>query len=50
MTGVPSDVQRFLSRYGDQKDDPNAKDNLMFYRNQLICQPDELLVKEVHDQ
>ena len=49
-TTVPSDVQLFLDRYGDQEDDPDAEDNLMFYRNLLACRPDGLLIKEVHEQ
>lgn len=44
---LPSDVQRFLTRYNDQEDHPEAEDNLKFYSNSIPCRPDELLIEEV---
>ncbi|KAG0701393.1 opioid growth factor receptor conserved region-domain-containing protein [Suillus ampliporus] len=45
---LPRDIRAFLSHYHGQTDDPQASDNLLFYQNRLRCQPDDLLISEVH--
>jgi hypothetical protein len=43
----PQDIRAFLAHYHGQEDDPGASDNLLFYRNQLRCKPDHLLISEI---
>jgi len=50
MNSLPADIRLFLARYHDQEDHPDAEDNLRFYENELPCQPDGLLVEEIHNQ
>ncbi|KAG2364441.1 opioid growth factor receptor conserved region-domain-containing protein [Suillus spraguei] len=45
---LPRDIRAFLSHYHGQTDDPQASDNLLFYQNRLRCQPDDLLISEIH--
>ncbi|EIN12649.1 hypothetical protein PUNSTDRAFT_61019 [Punctularia strigosozonata HHB-11173 SS5] len=47
---LPRDVQEFLAGYPGIEDHPSQHANLLFYRNQLRCRPDNLLVEEIHDQ
>ncbi|KAH0832025.1 hypothetical protein J3R83DRAFT_12930 [Lanmaoa asiatica] len=47
------DIGAFLANYpripkSDPEHDPSA--NYMFYLNQLRCQPDNLLVEEIHSK
>jgi hypothetical protein len=46
----PRDIRAFLSHYHGQTDDPQASDNLLFYQNRLRCQPDNLLISEIHQR
>ena len=50
MDPLPADIRLFLARYHGQEDHPDAEDNLRFYGNKLPCQPDGLLVEEIHEQ
>jgi hypothetical protein len=45
---IPRDVQEFLQDYPGQEDDPQQTDNLLFYRNELRCRPDNLLIEDLH--
>ncbi|KAG1820701.1 hypothetical protein EV424DRAFT_1402010 [Suillus variegatus] len=45
---LPRDIRAFLSHYHGQTDDSQASDNLLFYQNRLRCQPDDLLISEIH--
>ncbi|KAG1906625.1 opioid growth factor receptor conserved region-domain-containing protein [Suillus fuscotomentosus] len=45
---LPRDIRAFLSHYHGQTDDSQALDNLLFYQNRLRCQPDDLLISEIH--
>lgn len=47
---LPRDIRTFLSHYHGQTDDPHASDNLLFYKNRLRCQPDDLLISEIHQR
>jgi hypothetical protein len=47
---LPRDIQDFLDGYPRVKDDANLSANLDFYSNNLRCQPDNLLVVEIHDR
>ncbi|OJA17192.1 hypothetical protein AZE42_00177 [Rhizopogon vesiculosus] len=44
---LPRDIRAFLAHYPGQEDDPGASDNLLFYQNELFCQPDDLLISEI---
>ncbi|KAG1745939.1 opioid growth factor receptor conserved region-domain-containing protein [Suillus paluster] len=46
---LPRDIRAFLSHYHGQADDAQASDNLLFYQNRLRCQPDDLLISEIHE-
>lgn len=47
---IPRDVQDFLNDYPGQEDERSMKSNLAFYRNELRCRPDNLLIDEIHEQ
>jgi len=47
---VPRDIKLFLDGYPGYSGDPNATDNLDFYSNKLRCQPDDLLIDEIHEK
>lgn len=47
---IPRDVQEFLLGYPNREDDPSQTRNLQFYSNQERCQPDELLIDDLHAQ
>lgn len=50
MTTLPRDIRAFLENYpGDNSDDELASANLEFYRNRRKCQPDNVLVSEIHE-
>lgn len=49
----PRDIEAFLESYPwiqktDQGNYPSA--NCLFYLNRLRCQPDNLLIEEIHSQ
>lgn len=50
MSQLPRDILQFLQRYPDVEDDPTDQRNLQFYKNQTRCQPDELLIDEIHER
>ena len=47
---IPRDVQEFLDNYPGQKDDSGSTHNVEFYQNKRRCQPDRLLIDEIHEQ
>ncbi|KAL0961320.1 hypothetical protein HGRIS_006278 [Hohenbuehelia grisea] len=47
---IPRDVQDFLDGYPGQADKPNQSANFEFYSNLRRCQPDSLLIDELHDE
>ncbi|KAJ6559061.1 opioid growth factor receptor conserved region-domain-containing protein [Mycena vulgaris] len=47
---IPRDVQEFLDAYPRNGDNRRLSANLGFYSNSLRCQPDDLLVEEIHKQ
>jgi hypothetical protein len=50
LSRIPSDVQEFLRDYPDmENNNPNLNANVEFYSNLLPCQPDELLIDDVHE-
>jgi len=50
MQNLPADVQEFLDRYPDTRDDKNLTDNLEFYSNTKRCRPDNLRIEEIHER
>lgn len=44
---LPQDIRAFLAHYQGRDDDSGASNNLLFYQNQLRCQPDNLLISEI---
>ncbi|KIK57209.1 hypothetical protein GYMLUDRAFT_46454 [Collybiopsis luxurians FD-317 M1] len=50
MQTLPIDIQEFLDRYPESRDDKSLSDNLEFYSNRLRCRPDNLRIEEIHDQ
>jgi hypothetical protein len=50
MAQLPRDILQFLQGYPDDEDDSTEARNLQFYKNQRRCQPDELLVDEIHER
>ena len=50
MASIPADVQEFLINYPRNGDDRRLSANLGFYTNTHRCQPDNLLIEEVHEQ
>ncbi|KAF7314349.1 OGFr-N domain-containing protein [Mycena kentingensis (nom. inval.)] len=48
MTSIPGDVLEFLRGYPRGGNSPNSKANAEFYSNTHRCQPDNLLVEEIH--
>jgi len=42
------DTDRYLENYPGQKDNPEAKDNLLFYSNQIESRPRGALVEDMH--
>ncbi|KAJ7211991.1 opioid growth factor receptor conserved region-domain-containing protein [Mycena pura] len=50
MASIPADVQEFLINYPRNGDDRRLSANLGFYTNTNRCQPDNLLIEEVHEQ
>ncbi|KDQ62508.1 hypothetical protein JAAARDRAFT_170933 [Jaapia argillacea MUCL 33604] len=47
---IPRDVHEFLDGYPSQGDDPTSSANLAFYSNKRRCQPDNLLIDEIHER
>ena len=41
-----SDVERYLNRYPETRDDVKKRKNLLFFQNTLKSKPDELLIEE----
>ena len=49
QASLPRDVRDFLDDYPDiDSDDEPARANLEFYSNKRRCQPDNVLVNEIH--
>ena len=48
MVRIPLDIQDFLSNYEGEDDNAECNDNFQFYSNELPCQPDELLIDDLH--
>ncbi|KAI0087914.1 opioid growth factor receptor conserved region-domain-containing protein [Irpex rosettiformis] len=49
MSSLPHDVRMFLHGYPDLDDDPRQNKNLQFYSNKRRCQPDNVLISEIHE-
>jgi len=49
-SGIPSDIQSFLDNYPNKGDNLRLDANLKFYSGTLHCQPDGLLINELHDE
>jgi hypothetical protein len=49
-TSIPRDVQEFLEDYPGQEDNAAQTANLKFYRNEIRCRPDGLLIDEIHEK
>jgi hypothetical protein len=47
---IPRDVQDFLADYPSQEDESHMNSNLTFYRNEMRCRPDNLLIDEIHER
>ncbi|KAG6850749.1 hypothetical protein H0H93_009372 [Arthromyces matolae] len=47
---IPHDVTEFLENYPDNDDDEQKSANFEFYSNIRHCQPDNLLIDEIHEQ
>ncbi|KAI0338989.1 hypothetical protein BDW22DRAFT_1432191 [Trametopsis cervina] len=47
---LPHDIRMFLDGYRDIEDDASQARNLEFYSNKRRCQPDNLLISEIHDR
>mmetsp|Transcript_3809 Transcript_3809/g.5775 ORF Transcript_3809/g.5775 Transcript_3809/m.5775 type:complete len:227 (+) Transcript_3809:27-707(+) len=46
-----SDVQAYLDGYPDDHDNDEKKnDNVLFYRNELLCRPDQMSIDDIHKQ
>lgn len=45
---LPKDIIDFLHGYPDQEDDSLLTTNVRFYRNELRCRPDNLLIDDLH--
>ncbi|KAI0733481.1 opioid growth factor receptor conserved region-domain-containing protein [Irpex lacteus] len=50
MSNIPHDVRMFLAGYPDLDDDPTQNKNLEFYSNKRRCQPDGVLIDEIHEE
>ncbi len=50
MSNIPHDVRVFLAGYPDVDDDPTQNKNLEFYSNKRRCQPDGVLIDEIHEE
>lgn len=50
MSQIPRDILSFWNEYPNEEDDPSEKRNLQFYQNILRCQPDRLLIDELHER
>ncbi|WWC66869.1 uncharacterized protein I206_100776 [Kwoniella pini CBS 10737] len=42
----PRDIELFLSAYAGQRSNPSSKNNYLFYKNEIPCQPDGLRYEE----
>jgi hypothetical protein len=49
-TAIPRDVQAFLDDYPGQRDDPSLRANLEFYTGTRRCEPDGLLIDDLHQR
>jgi len=47
---LPRDIQQFLHQYPDVEDDTTLSANLDFYSNKRRCQPDNLLIDQIHQR
>ena len=47
---IPRDVQEFLDGYPDLCDDRRQSINVSFYLDKLQCQPDNMLISEIHKE
>ncbi|KAI0647788.1 opioid growth factor receptor conserved region-domain-containing protein [Trametes meyenii] len=47
---LPGDIREFLEGYPRVPDDPRLNANLEFYSNKRRCQPDNLLIDDLHEQ
>jgi hypothetical protein len=46
---IPRDVKEFLDGYPRGGNDPSQRRNLRFYSNEERCQPDNLLIDDLHE-
>lgn len=49
-SAIPSDVKMFLDDYPGNRDDTSLSANLEFYSNRRRCQPDNVLIREIHER
>ncbi|KAM6494234.1 Opioid growth factor receptor (OGFr) conserved region domain containing protein [Amanita muscaria] len=47
---LPKDIQDFLAGYPDTEDKLALSSNIEFYSNTRRCQPDDMLISEIHSQ
>ena len=48
---LPRDIRAFLENYSENdEDDKSIRANLEFYSNKRRCQPDGVLVNEIHER
>ncbi|KAI0755220.1 opioid growth factor receptor conserved region-domain-containing protein [Daedaleopsis nitida] len=47
---LPGDVREFLEGYPRIDDEPDLNANLEFYKNTRRCQPDDLLIDQLHER
>ena len=50
MSSIPHDVRMFLNGYPGLEDNPRQNMNLQFYSNKRRCQPDNMLLSEIHEE
>ncbi|KAI0357467.1 hypothetical protein OH77DRAFT_1398792 [Trametes cingulata] len=47
---LPHDIREFLEGYPDREDNPRLNANAEFYANKRRCNPDNMLIDELHQQ
>lgn len=47
---LPADVREFLEGYPRVPDEPSLNANYEYYSNTRRCQPDNILIDQMHEQ